>query len=101
MNFLDLYDTAMNGITSHSKIPLHLLTLFGFVLATLSFLVGIFYFAYKLFYWDSFEIGVGPQVIGQFFLSSVIIFTLGVIGEYVAFINVRIMKYPMVVEKGH
>ena len=99
VNFLDLYDTAMNGITSHSKIPLHVLTLFGFVLATLSFLVGIFYFAYKLFYWDSFEIGVGPLVIGQFFLSSVIILTLGVIGEYVAFINVRIMKYPMVIEE--
>ena len=97
-NFLVLYDIAMNGITSHSKMPLHLLTLFGFTMALLSMLVAIGYLGYKLLFWDSFDVGVGPLVIGQFFMSSIIIFTLGVIGEYVAFINVRLLKFPMVVE---
>ena len=97
-NFLVLYDIAMNGITSHSKMPLHLLTLFGFSMALLSLLVAVVYFIYKLAFWDSFDVGVGPLVIGQFFMSSVIIFTLGVIGEYVAFINVRQLNFPMVVE---
>ncbi len=97
-NFLVLYDIAMNGITSHSKMPLHLLTLFGFAMALLSMLVAVGYFIYKVMYWDSFDVGVGPLVIGQFFMSSVIIFTLGVIGEYVAFINVRMLKFPMVIE---
>ena len=98
-SFLDLYDIAMNGITSHSRTPLHLVTLVGFGLSILSFFVGLFYLSYKLLNWDEFTVGVAPVVIGLFFFNSVIVLILGLIGEYVAFINLRILKFPMVVEK--
>ena len=98
-NFLHLYDIAMNGITSHSTTPLHLVTLFGFCLSVLSFIVGLFYLGYKIYNWESFSVGIAPVVIGLFFFNSVIVFILGLIGEYVAFINVRVIKFPMVVER--
>lgn len=98
-NFLELYDIAMNGITSHSRKPLHLVTLVGFCFSILSFFVGLFYLAYKILNWDEFTVGIAPVVIGLFFFNSVIVFILGLIGEYVAFINLRILKFPMVVEK--
>ena len=98
-NFLHLYDIAMNGITSHSSTPLHLVTLFGFFLSLLSFIVGLFYLGYKIYNWENFSVGIAPIVIGLFFFNSVIVFILGLIGEYVAFINVRVIKFPMVVER--
>jgi len=39
-NFYTLFDTAMLGITNHSKVPLRLATLFGFSLSFLSFPPG-------------------------------------------------------------
>ena len=39
-NFYTLYDMAMLGITSHSKVPLRLATMLGFTVAGASFLVG-------------------------------------------------------------
>ena len=62
-------------------------------------MVGLFYMGYKIYNWESFSIGIAPVVIGLFFFNSVIVFILGLIGEYVAFINVRVIKFPMVVER--
>jgi glycosyltransferase involved in cell wall biosynthesis len=45
-NFLILYDLAMLGIVSHSKIPLRLATMAGFVSSILSFLLGCYYLVY-------------------------------------------------------
>ena len=51
-NFLTLYDLAMIGITNYSKIPLRLMTMAGFTLAGLSFLMSLIYLVYKILYWD-------------------------------------------------
>lgn len=40
-NALTLYDIAMLGLTSHSRLPLRLVTLSGFVLSALSLLAGL------------------------------------------------------------
>ncbi len=98
-NFYTLYDTAMLGITNHSKIPLRLATLFGFAMAILSFFVAIGYTAYKIIFWDKFQLGTAPIVIGMFFLGSVQLFFIGVIGEYVGNIFTQVKKRPLVIEK--
>jgi glycosyltransferase involved in cell wall biosynthesis len=98
-NFYTLYDLAMLGITSHSKVPLRLATMLGFATSALSFLVGLGYLVYKLVFWDRFALGVAPVVIGLFFFASVQLFFIGIIGEYIGAIHTRVSKRPLVVEK--
>jgi len=98
-NFLTLYDLAMLGITNYSKIPLRLATMLGFLSSVLSFLIAVIYLGYKIFFWRSFSIGVAPVVIGLFFFSSVQLFFLGIVGEYIGSIHTQVHKRPLVVEE--
>lgn len=98
-NFYTLYDMAMLGITSHSKIPLRLATMGGFALALLSLLISLAYLALKLIFWNKFGFGMAPVLIGLFFFSSVQLFFIGLLGEYVAAIHTQVLKRPLVVEQ--
>ena len=97
-NLYTLYDNAMLGFTNHSKLPLRLATMTGFVASLLCLAVGFAYLAYKLLYWERFSLGVAPLVIGIFFLGSVQLFFLGVVGEYVGAIHTQVLKRPRVIE---
>src|SRR3569623_1052088 len=98
-NFYTLYDFAMLGITNLSKVPLRLVIFAGFVCAFLSFLLGMFYLTYKLIFWASFSVGVAPVVLGLFFLGSIQLIALGIIGEYVGSIHTLVLRRPLVTEK--
>jgi len=98
-NLYSLYDVAMLGITSHSKVPLRLATMLGFATSAISFLVGLGYLAYKLVFWDRFALGVAPVVIGLFFFASVQLFFIGIIGEYIGAIHTHVNHRPLVIEK--
>ena len=98
-NFYTLYDIAMLGITNHSKVPLRIATIFGFAASGLSFLIGLGYLIAKLIFWNQFTTGTAPLLIGVFFLCSVLLFFIGIIGEYVGAIHTQVMKRPLVVEK--
>jgi glycosyltransferase involved in cell wall biosynthesis len=98
-NFYTLYDLAMLGFTSHSKVPLRLAAMLGFATSALSFLIGLAYLVYKLIYWDRFALGVAPVMIGLFFLGSVQLFFIGIIGEYIGAIHTKVTKRPLVIEK--
>jgi hypothetical protein len=98
-SFYTLYDMAMLGMTGYTKIPLRLAAMFGFSTAALSFLVGLVYLVYKLLFWQQFSLGSAPIVIGLFFLGSVQLFFLGVVGEYIGAIYTQVMKRPLVIEK--
>lgn len=97
-NFYTLYDLAMLGITNHSKIPLRLMAMSGFLLAFLSLLVAIFFLAAKLFYWNSFQLGTAPTLIGIFFFGAMQAFFIGVLGEYIGSIHTQVRGMPLVVE---
>ncbi len=98
-NFYSLYDMAMLGITSHSKLPLRLATMAGFSLSILSFIMSLMFFILKLFFWNSFNLGIAPILIGLFFFSSIQLFFIGLLGEYIASIHTRVTNRPLVVEK--
>lgn len=98
-NFYRLYDYAMLGITSYSKIPLRLATFMGFFIALISFVVGMVYLVMKLLYWNSFAVGMAPVTIGVFFIGAVQLLFVGLLGEYILSINTRILKRPLVVEE--
>jgi polyisoprenyl-phosphate glycosyltransferase len=98
-NFYTLYDMAMLGITNHSKVPLRLATMTGFIVALMSLLVALGYFGYKLIFWENFQVGMAPLVIGLFFFSAVQLLFIGIIGEYIGAIHTQVLKRPLVIEK--
>jgi glycosyltransferase involved in cell wall biosynthesis len=98
-NFYALYDIAFLGITSHSKVPLRLATMFGFASSGLSLFVGFCYFIYKLLFWNSFVVGQAPMVIGLFAFASVQLFFTGILGEYIGAIHTQVLRRPLVVEE--
>jgi len=97
-NFYTLYDIAMLGITNHSKIPLRLMAMSGFLLSFLSMLVALIFFIAKLIYWNSFELGSAPMLIGIFFFGAIQTFFIGVLGEYIGSIHTQVRNMPLVVE---
>jgi glycosyltransferase involved in cell wall biosynthesis len=93
-----LYDIAMLGITNMSKVPLRLVTFLGFVCSLLSLLSGLGYLIYKLLFWANFNVGIAPLVIGLFFLGSVQLLSMGILGEYIGSVHTQVQKRPYVVE---
>ncbi len=98
-NFYTLYDIAMLGFVSYSKLPLRLASFIGFAVSFLSFLIAMAYFVAKLVFWNTFTIGIAPLVIGIFFFGGIQLFFLGVIGEYIGAIFTQVKKRPLVIEK--
>lgn len=98
-NFYTLYDLAMLGVTNYTKIPLRLATMLGFLSAVVSFLIGLIYLIYKLIFWYQFSLGSAPLVIGLFFLGSIQLLFLGIVGEYIGAIYTQVMHRPLVIEK--
>ncbi|MDO8468850.1 MAG: glycosyltransferase family 2 protein [Candidatus Peribacter sp.] len=98
-NFYTLYDIAMLGITSHSKVPLRIATIAGFFLSAVGLLVALGYLVAKLVFWNTFSAGIAPIVVGGFIFFSIQLFFIGLIGEYVAAIHTQTLRRPLVTEK--
>jgi len=98
-NFYTLYDIAMLGFVSYSKLPLRLASFIGFGVSLFSFLIALIYLVYKLIDWNNFSVGIAPLVIGIFFFGGVQLFFLGIIGEYIGAIFTQVKKRPLVIEK--
>jgi polyisoprenyl-phosphate glycosyltransferase len=97
-NFFTLYDMAILGITTHSGAPMRIISIFGFCVAVLSLLVALGYLVAKLLFWDSFQMGFAPLILGVFFFGSLQISLIGLLGEYLANIQRRIRNMPLVIE---
>ena len=98
-NLFTLYDIAILGIVKHSKVPLRAMTFVGFCVSILSFFISLIYFFYKIIFWSSFELGMAPLLIGFFFISSIQIILLGLVGEYAVNILIQTRQLPLVIEK--
>jgi hypothetical protein len=98
-NFYTLYDLAMLGITTLSKVPLRVLTLGGFVGSALSAFVGFVYLIFKLAFWNKYSMGIATLVIGQFFLGSAQLMFMGILGEYIGNVQTIVQNRPLVLEE--
>lgn len=97
-NFMWLYDQAMKGITSYSKVPMRICTLLGIVGVCICFLFGLFRI-------------IRLSLSGDFFLSndimlSIILFFIfflfvfvGILSEYIMSLNKRSLARPLVIEE--
>ena len=98
-NWYSLYDAAMLSFTSYTKIGLRLATIIGFIASGITLIIALVYFIYKLLFWERFNAGIAPLVIGVFFLGSLQLFFIGLIGEYIISINSRVINRPLVIEE--
>lgn len=97
-NFLTLFDMAILGITTYSKIPIRLITLIGGALTTLNLVllpltITLKTLIYKDLHWGFLLFH------SIFFLFSLQCLVMGVLGEYILTINSRLIKRPLVIEK--
>jgi glycosyltransferase involved in cell wall biosynthesis len=98
-NFYTLFDMGLVGIVKHSNILLRLMILFGFFLGVVSLLISISFFFYKILFWDSFQLGLAPILIGFFGLTAIQIMIIGLIGEYISTVLTYSKNLPIVIEK--
>lgn len=98
-NLYTLYDMAMLGITNHSKVPLRLAAMAGFVLSILAAGIAVVYLVMKLMFWNTFDLGLAPLLIGIYFFGSVQLFFIGILGEYIGSIHTQVYHRPLVIEK--
>ena len=98
-NFFTLIDMAMIGFVKHSKLPLRLMIIFGAIISVISIFISFIFLFYKLFFWDSFNLGIAPIIIGFFFISAVQILLLGILGEYISVTLTHTRSMPLVIEK--
>lgn len=97
--FYSLYDIAILGIICNSKIPLRLAVFIGAISSFFSAMVGVSYFVAKLLFWEKINLGVAPLMIMTSFMFSILLFFIGVIGEYIGAIYTQVLNRPLVHEE--
>ena len=98
-NFKSYIEYAFQTLISTSQAPLKFAVIWGFIISFVSFLMGIFYFVWKLMDWWRFDTGQAPMLIGLFFIGGVLLMFIGIIGEYIGEIFKRTRNFPLVIEQ--
>ena len=96
-NIFTLYDMAMTGFVNHTILPLRLAIFSGFLIGIFSVLIAFAYLVAKLIWWDTFNLGLAPLVVGMFFIGAVQLFFIGIIGEYIGAIYTQVKNKPLVI----
>ncbi len=96
-NFSKYYDVAMQGITAYTKTFMRMATFVGVVLGVISIIVALIVLINKLINWNSYPVGIPALTVGVFFIGAVILFFMGIMGEYILGINTRSLHRPLVV----
>ncbi len=92
---------GLNGVVGFSRYPLQLISVAGFVIAGLAFLLALAYLAVKLA-GARFPVGNPTIVILVSLFSGIQLLSLGVIGEYVGRIYDEVRNRPKyIVESRH
>ena len=88
---------AINGIVSHSVLPLRLATYVGLLVSTLTFCTTIGYLCAAIFFGSSWPSGFATMVVVALFGISLNAIFLGIIGEYISRIYQQVRYRPLVV----
>jgi len=98
-NFYTLYDIGVLGLINNSKTLLRLSIFSSMIIGLLSIVTTIYYLIMKLLYWDIFSLGVAPMLIGGSLMFSLLLFFIGILGEYIGAIYTQILNRPLVFEQ--
>lgn len=89
---------AFNAVASFSIKPLQVATYLGFLSASLSFIIGI-YFLYKKIFYGIPVLGYASIIVSIFFVGGVQLLVLGIIGEYLGRVYQEVQKRPLYIIK--
>jgi len=92
-----LIGLAIDGIVSHSIVPLRLASLTGLVVATLAFLSALLYLVGRMFFHTRWPSGFATEVVLILFSTSLNAIFLGIIGEYIARIYKQLRYHPLTI----
>lgn len=91
---------SIGSLIETSSKPLRIMTMIGLFMSFVTFVIGVVYLVLKLRFWHSFSTGTAPLLIGIFFIGSIQLFCLGMVGEYVGNILKRVRyHYPPMVKE--
>jgi len=85
---------AIDGITAFSDIPLKLVTVFGFLVSGMSFLVML-YALYSKYIKEDFVKGWTSTILSILFIGGIQLIGIGIIGEYISRINNNVRNRPL------
>jgi glycosyltransferase involved in cell wall biosynthesis len=94
LNYGKLWNLALEGITSFSYLPLQWSMYFGFIVAFISFIYGIYMTITTLIYGNPVS-GYPSLMVIVLFLGGVQLFTIGIIGEYIGRIYTESKRRPL------
>ena len=98
-NLYTLFDLGLLGVVKHSNIILRIMILLGFFMGIASLLLAFGILIFKLLFWNTFQLGLAPFLIGFFGLTAIQITIVGLIGEYVSTVLSYSKNLPLVIEK--
>ena len=96
-NFFSNFDVAMQGITSSTKLLMRVAIFISVFIGVISLSFTLFVFVHKLLNWNTYPAGTASIIIGIFLMGSLILFFIGILGEYILSINDRIVRKPRVI----
>lgn len=99
MNLYRLVDFGLNGLTSFSVLPIRICLFAGWLISLVSLLYAVTNFFISLIWYREFaEPGIATLIVALFFFGGVLLFFLGVIGEYIVAIHNQVKQRPLVIE---
>jgi polyisoprenyl-phosphate glycosyltransferase len=87
---------ALDGITSFSEAPLRFITLAGFFVSGVAFLL-IVYAVLSYFFSPGYQAGWASQMVSFLFIGGIQLIGIGIIGEYLARIGANVRGRPLYV----
>lgn len=96
-----MFRFALDGITAFSETPLRFITLVGFFVSGLAFLL-IIYSLISYFFLDGYVRGWASLMVSMLFIGGIQLIGIGIIGEYIARIGANVRQRPLyVVAEAH
>jgi glycosyltransferase involved in cell wall biosynthesis len=96
-NTLKLIQMSLNYTFNYSAFPLRMMTYFGFLVSLVFFGIGLFFIYQKLY--EDVALGFTSIIVSIFFSAGVILFCMGIIGEYISRIYLKDHDRPAYVIK--
>ena len=95
-----LVDQGLNGIISFSNVPLRICMIMGFIIAVASLGYSFVQLLLGIIYYQKLATpGITTLIVALFFFSGVLLFFIGLLGEYIGAIHQQVRKRPMVIEE--
>jgi hypothetical protein len=97
-SFIDLFDQAINGFVSTSKIPARIALLIGMILSLVGIGLAVISTILFVFSDNQTSAGIPTIIISIFLFSGTQLFFLGILGEYILSIHGQVRKTPPMFE---